>query len=63
PDFKLVWGYGGFIIEPIVAPMYPVHVSFPILIGGGGISYVETDWEPLTDSLQTSMQRQLKHRR
>mgnify|MGYP001133890048 CR=1 FL=1 len=44
-DNFLTGGYGGFIIEPIVAPMYPVHIAFPILIGGGGISYVETDWD------------------
>lgn len=44
-DNFVTGGYGGFIIEPIVAPMYPVHIAFPILIGGGGISYVETDWE------------------
>ena len=44
-DNFLTGGYGGFIIEPIIAPMYPVHIAFPILIGGGGISYVETDWE------------------
>jgi hypothetical protein len=44
-DNFLTGGYGGFIIEPIVAPMYPVHLAFPILIGGGGISYVETNWE------------------
>jgi hypothetical protein len=44
-DNFLTGGYGGFIIEPIIAPMYPVHIAFPILLGGGGISYVETDWE------------------
>ena len=44
-DNFLTGGYGGFIIEPIIAPMYPVHIAFPILIGGGGISYVETDWD------------------
>ncbi|MCU0378841.1 MAG: hypothetical protein MUC78_11355 [Bacteroidales bacterium] len=44
-DSFITGGYGGFIIEPIVAPMYPVHIAFPILIGGGGISYVETDWD------------------
>lgn len=44
-DNFLTGGYGGFIIEPIIAPMYPVHIAFPILIGAGGISYVETDWE------------------
>jgi hypothetical protein len=32
----LMGGYGGLLIEPILAPNFPVHVSFPILIGGGG---------------------------
>ena len=36
----LTGGYGGMYIEPIVMPNYPVHLSFPILLGGGGISYV-----------------------
>jgi hypothetical protein len=31
-------GYGGFLIEPIVYPKFPVHVSFPILLGAGAIS-------------------------
>ena len=31
-------GYGGILIEPIVFPRYPVHVAFPILLGGGGIA-------------------------
>ena len=34
-DNFLTGGYGGFIIEPIVIPLEPVHVAFPILIGGG----------------------------
>jgi len=32
-------GYGGFLIEPIVMPRAPVHISFPIIIGAGGIVY------------------------
>lgn len=31
-------GYGGFFIEPIILPNSPIHVSFPIIIGGGGIT-------------------------
>ncbi len=31
-------GYGGILIEPIIFPKFPVHVSFPILLGGGGIA-------------------------
>jgi hypothetical protein len=39
-DVFLTGGYGGLYIEPILMPKYPVHLSFPILLGGGGISYV-----------------------
>ncbi len=31
-------GYGGLILEPILFPKSPIHVSFPILLGAGGIS-------------------------
>lgn len=31
-------GYGGFLIEPILFPKNPVHVSFPVLLGAGGIA-------------------------
>jgi len=40
----LAGGYGGLLIEPIVFPKYPVHVTFPIIIGAGGISYFEDYW-------------------
>jgi hypothetical protein len=36
-------GYGGFIIEPILAPRKPIHLSFPILIGGGAAALIEED--------------------
>lgn len=39
---SLAGGYGGLLVEPIVAGRSPVHVSFPILIGMGGISLIET---------------------
>jgi len=35
---SLAGGYGGLYLEPIIAPRFPVHLSFPILIGGGGIT-------------------------
>jgi hypothetical protein len=38
---SLAGGYGGFLIEPIIAGKSPVHVSFPILIGGGGVTLVD----------------------
>jgi hypothetical protein len=42
-DIFLVGGYGGMYIEPIVLPRMPIHASFPILLGGGGISQVYSD--------------------
>ena len=30
-------------VEPIIMPKFPVHLSFPILFGVGGISYVTKD--------------------
>lgn len=39
-NYSLAGGYGGLLIEPIIGAKKPVHVSFPILIGAGGISYV-----------------------
>lgn len=37
-------GYGGLLLEYTLFPKSPVHVTFPIMIGGGGASYV-TDME------------------
>ncbi|WP_340113383.1 hypothetical protein [Maribellus mangrovi] len=43
--FMLAGGYGGLFIESIIAGTKPVHVSFPILVGMGGIALVEnTGW-------------------
>jgi len=39
----LAGGYGGFFFEPILFPKYPVHVSFPVLIGGGGVGVINND--------------------
>lgn len=44
-DVFLTGGYGGIFIEPILLPRFPVHLSFPILIGAGGISYISKDME------------------
>jgi hypothetical protein len=40
----LVGGYGGFFVEPIIAPQFPIHVSFPIMIGGGGLALNDYTW-------------------
>lgn len=39
-DIFLTGGYGGLYVEPILLPKFPVHLSFPILLGVGGISYI-----------------------
>lgn len=42
-------GYFGFVIEPIVKPTSPVHVSFPIMSGFGGVTLVkEYNWNNYT---------------
>jgi hypothetical protein len=35
----LYGGYGGLKLEFKLFPSYPVHINFPILIGGGGLAY------------------------
>jgi hypothetical protein len=42
--YYLVGGYGGFFIEPTIAPKFPIHVSFPLIIGGGGIALNDYTW-------------------
>ena len=46
-DYNLAGGYGGLILEPILAPRMPVHLSFPVLFGMGGIAYIEhhNNWD------------------
>jgi len=39
-DNNLAGGYGGLYLEPILAPRLPVHISFPVLLGVGGISNI-----------------------
>lgn len=43
-NYSLVGGYGGLLIEPIIGAKHPVHVSFPVVIGAGGVSYVTHYW-------------------
>jgi len=48
----LAGGYAGAFLEFTVAPKFPVHVSFPVLIGGGGLTYVYnfySDWNQFWD--------------
>jgi len=44
-NLYMAGGYGGVFIEPIVGGTKPVHVSFPILLGIGGVALTEDDWD------------------
>jgi len=45
-EYSLEGGYGGLILEPIVLPKFPIHLSFPVLIGAGGVAYLRsTYWD------------------
>ena len=45
-EYDLGGGYGGLIIEPIVLPRLPVHISVPVLLGVGGVAFIDSydDW-------------------
>lgn len=43
-QYQLAGGYGGLLIEPIIGAKSPVHISIPVLIGAGGITYVNNSW-------------------
>lgn len=38
---NLVGGHGGIFFEPIILPKFPVHLSIPIFMGVGGMTYLE----------------------
>lgn len=45
-DYSLSGGYGGLLLEPIVLPAYPVHISVPVLLGVGGVAATHRDkWD------------------
>lgn len=41
-NVNLTGGYGGLLVEPILLPKFPVHVSIPVVMGAGGIAYTST---------------------
>ena len=51
-DQGLAGGYGGFMLEFIIFPTSPVHISAPLVIGGGTISVVEdlNYWDPYANA-------------
>lgn len=37
-EYSLTGGYGGLFAEPMLFPLKPVHLSFPVIFGVGGAS-------------------------
>jgi len=37
---NITGGYGGLLLEPIILPWFPVHISLPVIVGAGGIANV-----------------------
>jgi hypothetical protein len=57
-------GYGGLLVEYTLFPKAPVHLTFPVLIGGGGASYVsdheylvwdEDEWDTDHELIDTDL--------
>ena len=44
-DYYLAGGYGGLLLEPIIAGKSPVHVSVPVILGIGGVSQIDGYWD------------------
>ncbi len=50
-DYSLAGGYGGLLLEPIIMPASPVHISVPILLGVGGVAATHRDkWDNYQNS-------------
>jgi hypothetical protein len=49
-EYSLEGGYGGLVLEPILFPKLPVHLSFPCLLGAGGVAYVNATYGDEFDS-------------
>jgi hypothetical protein len=41
PEYTLAGGYGGLFVEPIIAGSSPVHLSFPVFFGIGGVALLD----------------------
>jgi len=42
--FDLAGGYGGLLLEVAAFPRSPVHVTFPVIIGAGGIATLDKEY-------------------
>jgi len=42
-EYGLRGGYGGIVIEQVIMPKMPVHLTIPIVLGVGGVAYARND--------------------
>lgn len=52
---NLAGGYGGLLLEPILLPNYPVHIAFPVIIGAGGVAYIDNQWRYHDDNWEPNV--------
>ncbi len=52
---NLTGGYGGFFAELFVFPNWPVHLSFPVLAGIGGVA--ATSWYEQDNTVETYVEQ------
>lgn len=50
---RFYMGYGGLLLEPVIAYRSPVHITLPVIIGAGGCTYgvnedLPVDFDPYT---------------
>ncbi|MEM1408822.1 MAG: hypothetical protein AAGG59_18705 [Bacteroidota bacterium] len=55
-ELELYGGYGGIILGYIIAPIEIIHVSFPVLLGAGGIEVAEED-APIVNGESSVLER------
>lgn len=41
---RLLMGYGGITLEPVIGSRLPIHITFPTTLGAGWVGYVK-DWK------------------
>lgn len=43
-DVYLYGGYDGLLIEPVLFPKLPVHITLPVVLGVGALTYETNSW-------------------
>jgi hypothetical protein len=50
-DYRsLQGGFGGVMLQPYVAPRFPIHISFPVTLGAGGVAALSSHYYDAFDA-------------